>query len=151
MARAGGEPRRALKIRNQIGVLHARFGRDGKADSVLSRCIQDDPSFLSSYINLGNLKLSLNELDEASRIVGDGLNRKPESVLLNLLMARISLKNGDNRNALSHFRKVKETSSRLADRYSGLFEGLETNGGTAGGERAGISDEDHGLIWDSGE
>ena len=151
LARAGGNTRRAIKVRNQIGVLHARFGRDGEADSVLSQCIQDDPSFLSSYINLGNLKLSLNKLDAASRIVGDGLSRKPESVLLNLLMARISLKNGDNRSALSHYRKVKEISTRLADRYSGLFKGLETNEGTAGGERAGISDENYSLIWDSGE
>jgi tetratricopeptide (TPR) repeat protein len=151
LARAGGDTRRALKVRNQIGVLHARFRRDGEAESVLSQCIQDDPGFLSSYINLGNLRLSLNKLDEASRVVGDGLRRKPESVLLNLLMARISLKNGDNRSALSHYRKVKEISTRLADRYSDLFEGLENNGGTDGRERAGISDEDYGLIWDSGE
>lgn len=151
LARAGDNTRRALKVRNQIGVLHARFGRDDEADSVLSQCIRDDPTFLSSYLNLGNLKLSLNELGAASRIVGDGLSRKPESVLLNLLMARISLKNGDKPSALRHYRKVKETSTRLAERYSGLFEGLETNGGTTGGERAGISDDDYSLIWDSGE
>jgi tetratricopeptide (TPR) repeat protein len=141
----------ALKVRNQIGVLHARFGRDEQAETVLRECMKDDPGFLSSYINLGNLKLSKNELDEALTVVKDGLSRQPDSVLLNLLMARISLKNGDSQNALSHYRKVKEVSSYLAERYSGLFEALEDSGGREGEKRGGISDNDYVLIWDSGE
>jgi predicted Zn-dependent protease len=144
---ASSEGRRALKVRNQIGVLHARFGRDAEADQMLRACISEDPGFLPSYVNLANVLLSKGKLDSAQRIVQNGLDRRSDSVLLNLLMARIALKKGNNTSALRYFRMVKAKSSHLAERYAELFEGLE--GG--GRERAGVDDDEFGLIWDSGE
>ena len=145
---SSGSGRRELRLRNQIGVLHARFGRDEEAEDVLRGCIDDDPGFLSSYINLANLMVSRDQLDSALVVVRQGLERNPESVLLNLLMARISLRKGNRRDAARYYEAVKKKSSYLAERFADLFDGID--GGGAGG-RAGVPKDDYAMIWDSGE
>jgi hypothetical protein len=144
---ASSSGRRDLKVRNQIGVLHARFGHDGEAEQILRGCIDEDAGFLPSYVNLANILLSKGNLDSAQTVVQSGLAKRSDSVLLNLLMARIALRKGNTSSALRYYRLVKQKSSHLADRYAGLFEGLEKGGRG----RAGVDEGEFGLIWDSGE
>jgi tetratricopeptide (TPR) repeat protein len=134
----------AARVRNQIGVLHARFGRDEEAEAAFSRCLEDEPGLTSAYLNLANLKLLRGELEEAARIARLGLDRNPDSTLLNVFLALYHNRKGEPERASVYIDKVRTRSPELARRYSYLGEP------SAGQGRAG-AEEIPSLIWDRGE
>ncbi len=140
---AGG--RRKLKLRNQLGVLHARFGEIQRAESAFEENMREDPDYTASYLNLANLQVRERRTEDAIETLRGGLARNAASPTLNLLIARIYHANGDYRQAGDHFDEVKRRSPALAGRYAFLGEGGYTT------RRAGIEWEDSPLIWDAGE
>lgn len=44
----------ALRTKNRIGILHARFGQNRKAETIFKECIKEDPDFIPPYLNLAN-------------------------------------------------------------------------------------------------
>jgi predicted Zn-dependent protease len=139
---------RAVRLRNQIGVLHARFGNDRAAETALNRCLSDDPDFSPAYLNLANLKMVRGEIEEAARVARRGLERSPEFPLLNVLLALYYNRKGQLGEARKYLERVRAASPELAARYDYLAD--------AGSEesRAGIAAAAAGelpLIWDAGE
>jgi tetratricopeptide (TPR) repeat protein len=134
----------AVRVRNQIGVLHARFGKDREAEAALSHCLAEAPDFTAAYLNLANLKLLRGELEEAAEIARTGLQRNPNSALLNVFLALYHNRKGEPHRASTYLDKVRSSSPELAQRYSYL---ADTSSAQA---RAG-SKEDLSLIWDSGD
>lgn len=135
---------RTVQVRNKIGVLHARFGRDGEAEAELSRCMADDPDFAPAYLNLANLKLVRGELEKAAEIARTGLQRNPDSALLNIVLAIFHSRKGETNRASAYLDKVHSSSPELARRYSYLTE-------ARAGTSMGVTEEELFLIWDSGE
>ena len=135
--------RRGLKIRNQLGVLHARFGQMRKAESVFEENLAQDPGYIATYLNLANLHVQGGRVDQATQTLSDGLERNPSSPTLNLLIARIFHAEGDYRRARDHFAALSEQSPSLAERFAYLGEGADTE------RRAGVGWADT-LIWDQG-
>ena len=140
---------RAVRLRNQIGVLHARFGKDGEAEAELSRCLSEDPDYVAPYLNLANLKMVQGELEEAAEVARAGLQRNPDSALLNVFLALYHSRKGEPDRASVYLDKVRGSSPELARRYSYLADGSSAQG-RAGASR-GAAAEELSLIWDSGE
>ncbi|MBT3274366.1 MAG: tetratricopeptide repeat protein [Spirochaetales bacterium] len=143
LAQASG--RKELKVRNQLGVLHARFGRTDQAISAFEENMAQSPTYTASYLNLANLLVSERKSDEAVIALRSGLEQNPVSPTLNLLLARIYHANNQYALAWRYFDEVKERSPDLAERFAYLGnEGDATR-------RAGIEWEDLPLLWDEGD
>ncbi len=137
--------RRSLKLRNQLGVLHARFGETRKAVSVFEENMRADPDYTVSYLNLANLFVAERQSDEAIEVLKAGIKRDPDSANLNLLMARILHSKGNYEKAKQHYDTVRGRVPELAERFAYLA------GEGDGTKRAGIEWEDFPLIWAEGE
>jgi predicted Zn-dependent protease len=133
-----------VRARNQIGVLHARFGKDRQAEEAFSLCLAEEPEFTAAYLNLANLKLLRGELEEAAEIARRGLQSNPDSALLNVFLALYYNRKGEPGRASIYLDKVRNSAPELAQRYSYL---AETSPARA---RAGTVEE-LSLIWDSGK
>jgi tetratricopeptide (TPR) repeat protein len=134
----------AARVRNRIGVLHARFGRDREAEEAFTLCLAEEPDFTAAYLNLANLKLVRGELEEAAEVARDGLERKPDSALLNVFLALYHNRKGEPGAASVYLDRVRSRCPELARRYSYLADSPSSPA------RAGIREELF-LIWDSGE
>ena len=132
--------RQAVRIQNRIGAIQARFGDDSGSDRALREAMEVDPSYVATYVNLANLKLANEENAAAIEILETGLAVKPDSVLLNLLLARAHHSSGNEGLAQRHFSLVREKAPRLADRYQAHVQG---ESGSAA--RAGV--KEFPLIW----
>ena len=134
----------AARVRNQIGVLHARFGRDREAQAAFTLCLAEQPELTAAYLNLANLKLLQGELEEAAEVARAGLKRDPDSALLNVFLALYHSRRGESGKASVYLDKVRSRSPELARRYGYLADSSSARA------RAGRQEEPS-LIWDSGE
>ena len=112
--------RQAVKTRVQEGVLHAFFGRLPEAESAFRKAIGEDPTLVSPYVNLANVRLLSGDEDGALLAVKQGLARNADSALLNLLAARIYSDKGDTSNTSVFFAKVQKSAPDLAARFADL-------------------------------
>jgi predicted Zn-dependent protease len=131
-------PAQAVRLRVQEGVLHALFGRAADAEAAFRGAMKQDPSLVSPYVNLANLRLISRDPDGALAIVKQGLARNRDSALLNLVAARIYADKGDQKDASVYLAVVRKASPDLADRY-------ESEAG--GAARAGNADEVPSVVW----
>jgi tetratricopeptide (TPR) repeat protein len=134
--------RSQLKQKNRIGILHARFGKPKEAENIFNELIRENPQYLSPYINLANLKLKVKRFDEAISILEEGLEIKPTSPQINLLLARSYHALEDKKEAGKYFAKVKDVAPAIAMRYSYL----EVDG-PAAGRAASAGSEMDGFLW----
>jgi tetratricopeptide (TPR) repeat protein len=132
--------KQAIKVRVQEGVLHALFGRMADAEAAFRKVIADAPTMVSPYVNLANVRLLANDGDGALTVVKQGLAKAGDSVLLDLLAARIYFDRGDASNSSVYFAKVKKEAPEIAARYPELG----ASGGTARAAQAG---ERPVMIW----
>ena len=112
--------RQAVKVRVQQGILHALFGKLKEAETAFRKAITDDPTLVSPYVNLANVRLLSNDDDGALVAVKQGLARNADSALLNLLAARIYSNKGDAANTAVYFAKVQKSAPDMAARFAGL-------------------------------
>lgn len=131
--------RKKVKIKNSIGALHARFGNTVDAESIFLECIDETPTFTPPYINLANIKIDENKIDEAVRILKKGVKTKPDSLYINLLLARCYYLKGKHGEVKKYMAKVRGQSPELAERYAYLESG--------DGTRARAADEELPFIW----
>lgn len=137
--------RKELRYRNQLGVLYARFGEERMARTAFEENLSSAPDYVPSYINLANVHIETGRMDDAVGVLEDGLGQKPDSSILNLLLARVYYDLGDKSNATKYFSVVRDESPELAERYSFI------GGSSDATRRAGISPSETPLIWDEGE
>ena len=142
---AGQSGRQAVATRVQEGVLHALFGRLADAEAAFRKAIGDDPGLVSPYVNLANIRLLAGDADGALAVVKQGLGRKADSALLNLLAARIYAEKGEPALAAPHYARVKAVAPELAARYPDLGKAV----GKSGTARASQPGESAPAIWDS--
>ena len=133
--------REELRIRNRIGVLHARFGNIDTAREYFTRNMETDPAYPASYLNLANLYIGEGMVDRAREILLAGIEWKPDSAPLNLLLSRIYSAEGNEKSSGQYFARVEASEPDLAARFAPPPEG-------EGAARAGIDDLDSMLIWD---
>jgi tetratricopeptide (TPR) repeat protein len=141
-ALAGLSGRAAMKVRVQQGILHALFGKLKEAETAFRKAIADDPTLVSPYVNLANVRILSNDDDGALAAVKQGLAKNADSTLLNLMAARIFSSKGDVANSAVYFAKVQKAAPDMAARFEYLAP-------TAGGkqQRAANSAEAPVVIW----
>jgi tetratricopeptide (TPR) repeat protein len=145
--------RQAIMARLRVGILHALFGRMTDAEASFRKAIGEDPTLISPYVNLANLRLLADDAEGALQVVKQGLARNRESALLNLLAARIYAGRGDARNTAVYYARLKAANPDLAARYAELSSsaGTRTASGGSGGTDATQRAEQPGgkpvVIW----
>ena len=141
--------KQAARLRSQQGILHALFGRLTEAGRAFEAAMKDDPTLVSPYVNLANVRLIEKGADAALTVVADGLARSPGSMLLNLAAARCWAQKGDRARAAEYLAKVKKASPDVAERYA-LILGI---GPAADGVQraADESGRPAALLWGGGE
>jgi tetratricopeptide (TPR) repeat protein len=112
-------------MRVQQGVLHALFGRLKEAETAFRKAITDDPTLISPYVNLANVRLIANDNDGALLAVKQGLARNADSALLNLVAARIYSNKGDAANSAACFAKVRKAAPEIAAQFADLAPAAE--------------------------
>ncbi|MCX7040754.1 MAG: hypothetical protein NT005_16670, partial [Spirochaetes bacterium] len=141
--------KQAARLRSQQGILHAVFGRLAEAGRAFEAAMKDDPTLVSPYVNLANVRLIEKGADAALAVVTDGLARSPDSMLLNLAAARCWAQKGDRARAAEYLAKVKKAAPDVAERYA-LILGI---GPAADGAQraADESGKPAALLWGAGE
>lgn len=124
---------------NRLAILQARFGEYGKAESVFKRLIDDDRTYLSPYLNLGNLYYVQGKYEESRQVLTEAQEINSSSIMLNLALAKVFYRLGDRNASDRYYKLVEGESEELADKYAYL----SNSGNTA---RAGIDDEPP-LSW----
>ncbi len=75
---------------NNLGILLMKdFGKYEEAASMFERCIQADPDVPSVWTNLGTCYLLLKRFDEAENLALRWMEREPDNVKAELLMANV--------------------------------------------------------------
>jgi tetratricopeptide (TPR) repeat protein len=141
LERAGGRSR--ARLMNKLGILHARFGEDNEAEEVFREALDTAPSSVSAYVNLANLKLLQNKPKEALSLLEQGKRLRPESVVINLLLAKTYHQTGDSAKARTHYRLVEKQSPEAAKSIA-YIQG-ESGGGSA---RASEAAKQEPFYWD---
>jgi len=137
----------AAKSLSRIGVLHAIFSSLPDAEAAFRKAITADPTMVSTYVNLSNLKLLENDSDSALQVVKQGLAVNGQSALLNLLASRIYADKGDTAMAAAAFARVQKASPDLASRYPALARLAGAGAGQTGAQRAGEAGASPALPW----
>lgn len=111
----------ALRIYNQIGVLHGTFGRTDTAISWYESGLgtyQDSPVLVA---NLATIFMNLNRQAQAQSTLEKGLSVKKDSLALNYLMARLLAIQGKTSAGLPYYKTAltlaKDTVADLAPYY----------------------------------
>jgi predicted Zn-dependent protease len=89
------------------------------------------------------------ELEEAAKVARAGLERNPDSALLNVFLALYHSRKGEPSRASAYLDKVLKRSPELARRYSYLADSSSAQ--RRAGSSRGAAAEELSLIWDSGE
>ena len=135
--------RRALSYRNQIGVLHARFGRYDAAEETFEEIIDSEAGFSAAYVNLSNVYELLGESEQAVVVLESGVESggdDPDPVL-SISLASALYRVGRKSEATEIYQQVESFAPELAARYDYL--------GGASTARAG-TEPDSPLLWDAG-
>ena len=135
--------RQAVKVRVQQGILHALFGNLKEAEAAFRKAIVDDPTLVSPYVNLANVRLLSSDDEGALQTVRQGLARNADSALLNLLAARIYSNRGDAANTAIFFAKVQKSAPDMAAQFADLAPAA----GSARPQRAADQGQAPVVIW----
>jgi tetratricopeptide (TPR) repeat protein len=134
--------RQASLLRIRIGILHGMFGDMTDAEASFQAVIAADPSLVSPYVDIANIRILAGDKDAALAMVNKGLAINQASPLLNLLAAQIYSTRGDGVQAAEHMARVKSAAPELAARYADIVGGAGTEG-----KRASAQGESPAVIW----
>ncbi|HEB11536.1 MAG TPA: tetratricopeptide repeat protein [Spirochaetales bacterium] len=112
--------RKAVAVKNRMGILHGRFGRYKQAENLFRECNREDPEYLSAYINLANLYLMRKEAGRAIAVLEEASAYKPDSAVLNLVLAQCYYQDLHYSRVRELYARVKEEAPALALRHSYL-------------------------------
>lgn len=115
-----GSTRSRLRVINQLGILHARFGEPHLARERFEQAIDLDPEYTASYVNLANIEIMEQRPREAIAILEQPVVAERSSVLTNLLLAQAYAQLGDRDRAGEYLAAVEERAPQLAARYATL-------------------------------
>ncbi len=138
---AGLSGRQASLLRIRMGILHGMFGNMKEAEAAFQGVIAADPSLVSPYVNVANIRVLSGDNEGALAMVKKGLAINQSSPLLNLLAARIYSAEGDSGEASAYMAKLKSVAPELAARYADTV----SSGATA--KRAAAQGEAPVVVW----
>lgn len=115
-----GSTRSRLRVINQLGILHARFGEPHLARERFEQAIDLDPDYTASYVNLANIEIMEQRPREAIAILEQPVVAERSSVLTNLLLAQAYAQLGDRGRAGEYLAAVEERAPQLAAQYATL-------------------------------
>lgn len=140
---ASSRGRSLLRLYNQLGILHARFGEPDRARQQFRAAIDEDDEYAASYVNLANIEI----LEQRPRQAIDLLDRpelaRSNATLVNLLLAQAHSMLGDREQAGEHLAIVRARAPELAEQYASLA--------TTSSARAGEANEQPLLPWAVGD
>ena len=139
---AGLSGRQASLLRIRVGILHGMFGNMPDAEAAFRAVMASDPSLVSPYVNVANIRLLAGDTDGALTLVNTGLAINPKSPLLNLLAARIYAGRGESARAADFMARLKAAAPDLAARYADSI-----GAGTASSQRAAGQGEKPTVTW----
>ena len=119
-AASAADSRTAARLRNQIGVLHARSGNLEHADTAFRAVIAGSPDFAPAHLNLGNLALLQGNLTLALRSAETAQRLRPRSAAAHLIRAQALQGLGQNEDARTAIDALRLIDPDLAQRYSYL-------------------------------
>jgi tetratricopeptide (TPR) repeat protein len=131
-------------LENKLGILHARFGEERTAESRFQEAMQIAPQYLSSYLNMANLKLLQEAPRQALEYLEQGEALRPSSVMVNALLAKTYYHIGEQEQAQKHYRLVHEQAPGVAEPLA-YIEGAGDAPGDTG--RAGDAGSSESLLW----
>lgn len=117
---SGQRGRRALRTLNQVGVLHAQFGAYDAARAAFERAVEQDSSYVPTYLNLANLELVQGRPRAALRHIDEADDRRRPGVLSNLIRAQALYALGDIDEARTRMGLVEQEAPELAALYPHL-------------------------------
>lgn len=126
--------RQANLLRIRVGILHGMFGNMPDAEAAFRAVMSADPSLVSPYVNVANIRLLAGDADGALALVTKGLAINPKSPLLNLLAARIYAGRGDSGRTTDFLARLKAASPDLAARYADSIAAAATASQRAAGQ-----------------
>ncbi len=136
--------KKLCKLKNRVGILHALYGRDPQAVALFKECIREFPKSSSAYINLANVYISREELDLAKSTLHEALALRPDSAVLNLVLAQVYYQDREQGLVREYYSKVEKRAPDLAERFSYLVE-ADSSGAPA---RASAAQAVQPLLWD---
>lgn len=142
---AGVSGRRRGKVLNMLGILHARFGDTRKAEGRFREALEGDPKSLSAYVNLANLMLLEGKGEAAIEYLERGKAVRPDSLLLDILLAKAYHGEGDRERAAEHYDAVVKKSPELAETIAYV------RAADSSGARASDAARTDPFFWDIGE
>jgi tetratricopeptide (TPR) repeat protein len=116
-------------LENRLGILHARFGRDDRAEKVFIKSMERYPGYLPPYINYANLKILNNDIDTAIAVLKKALRQDQDSTHVHLLLARCFYLKGDRDSVAKHYLILQKKSPAIATRYKYLLAPSTTRAG----------------------
>ncbi len=117
-----------LDYRNKLGTSLAALQDIEGASEQFGFILKEDPTFVSVYANLGYLKLLLNQLHEAKRLLLIGKELDPDNEPLLLNLATCYLQMGDRREAVSVLEHILKNNPRHSGAANALRELKNRNG-----------------------
>ncbi|MBI9097295.1 MAG: hypothetical protein JEY91_02405 [Spirochaetaceae bacterium] len=112
--------RRQRQLNNKLGILHARFQEFRKAEDIFKKLIRENDDYLSPYMNLGHLYYYSMDFDRALSTFQEAQKLKPDSVMVNLALAKTYHRLDDSANTVRFFSIVQSRSESLSDQYAYL-------------------------------
>ncbi|MCX7029156.1 MAG: hypothetical protein NTU62_03440, partial [Spirochaetes bacterium] len=119
-AAKGLSGKQELRVRMRQGILHALYGRFAEAEKVFRAAQAKDPSFISPYVNLANLKMIAGDVDGAITTLRGGLANVPDPAQIYLSLAQCCTAKGDAKSAAEYLAELKKSSPNLAARFPEL-------------------------------
>ncbi len=114
---------------NRLGILYARFGRYGEAETALENALKVDPKYVGAMVNLGNVQFLRKEYQKAidvykSAIAQSGKDSAPSSSALKLIgllnLSRVYNAIGKADQAKSYFAQADKMDHQKASEYAYL-------------------------------
>ncbi len=112
--------RRSASIKNRLGILHIRFKNYRAAEDIFKSINEDQPEYVSAYVNLANLYRVQGKNGPAIGLLEKALKESPRSTSINLVLAQCYYENAEFQKAEDLFSMIKAESPEIALKYGYL-------------------------------
>lgn len=129
----------SARLYNQLGVVYAKYGRLGEAESNFQKSVSLE-QYAPAYINLGNVSYLRSEYQTAQRMYKRALNLSPENSLALLGYTKTSYE-------LEQYKVVNDTLAKLEQVDSTAAESIAYMSTTSGAEVGRASAAADKEVW----
>jgi tetratricopeptide (TPR) repeat protein len=140
--------RRKSAIQNRLGILHVRFENYSVAEKVFKGINNEQPEYISAYVNLANLYRIQDKNGPAIGLLESALKKAPDSTAVNLVLAQCYYEESEFIKAGKLFAKINSKAPELALKFAYL---ASPGGGRDPIVRASGAGETQPVFWDSEE